>query len=558
MKTFLTAFLLAGSRLASVAGDEVDPYLDKSSSLIQAWATGYTGYAPGENVSDSWENPTEALGQAEGNAYDVVSLGDGGQITLTFSRPIIDGPDYDFAVFENSFSSSFLELAYVEVSSDGEHFVRFRSQSLTSQADGTGGKMDADEITGLASEHKQGRGTQFDLSHMSALYNYVSQGGGPSLSGTYKTHLLENYPYLETNKVQFVRLIDIVGDGSASDSYGNIIYDPYPTTGSAGFDLDAIAVINRQSDTGATQTIQFAEIPNQKLSFETLTLCAVSDSGLPVSYQILDGPGTVSSNLLTFSGAAGEVVVQAQQSGDATYAPAEAQTRSFNVAENLQHIYVEPVPNQISASGTRQVYASADSGLPVTMEVSSGPFTANINTTNHLLSVGVITGSVVLRAYQSGDETHAPAEDVYTSFSIVASGDPAAPQTFAEWSADLGLSADAELDTDGDGANNLQEFMAASDPQSSFEVPRLAMRASTDQYGESQMQFTFCVNGQARGRTQFQATDSPAGSWSNAVPEIISSESVSTNGQSATVLTIQMPADENRKFYRLLFEEDSE
>ncbi len=36
-----------------------------------------------------------------------------------------------------------------------------------------------------------------------------------------------------------------MGDGSYLDTWGNIIYDPYPTTGSAGFDLDAIGVLNQ-------------------------------------------------------------------------------------------------------------------------------------------------------------------------------------------------------------------------------------------------------------------------------------------------------------------------
>jgi len=35
-----------------------------------------------------------------------------------------------------------------------------------------------------------------------------------------------------------------VGDGSNLDSLGEVIYDPYPTSGSAGFDLDAVGVSN--------------------------------------------------------------------------------------------------------------------------------------------------------------------------------------------------------------------------------------------------------------------------------------------------------------------------
>jgi len=42
-----------------------------------------------------------------------------------------------------------------------------------------------------------------------------------------------------------VRTGDLVGDGSESDSFGHPIYDPHPTQTSAGFDLDAVGVLNR-------------------------------------------------------------------------------------------------------------------------------------------------------------------------------------------------------------------------------------------------------------------------------------------------------------------------
>ncbi len=42
-----------------------------------------------------------------------------------------------------------------------------------------------------------------------------------------------------------VRLIDIVGDGSQTDTSGDLIYDPFPTIGSAGLDIDAVGVIHQ-------------------------------------------------------------------------------------------------------------------------------------------------------------------------------------------------------------------------------------------------------------------------------------------------------------------------
>jgi hypothetical protein len=49
--------------------------------------------------------------------------------------------------------------------------------------------------------------------------------------------------------VTHVRIVDVVGDGSARDSDGRVIWDPYPTILTAGFDLDAVGVIHEGAAT---------------------------------------------------------------------------------------------------------------------------------------------------------------------------------------------------------------------------------------------------------------------------------------------------------------------
>ena len=45
--------------------------------------------------------------------------------------------------------------------------------------------------------------------------------------------------------IVYVRVVDVVGDGSTLDSLGSQVWDPYPTPfNEGGFDLDGVGVIN--------------------------------------------------------------------------------------------------------------------------------------------------------------------------------------------------------------------------------------------------------------------------------------------------------------------------
>ena len=203
------------------------------SPQILGWATGVAslnrGLADITNPDGgvvTFGDASNALGPAEGTSLDVVSLGDGGSITLTFDQPISDGAGADFAVFENSFSDTFLELAFVEVSSNGTDFFRFDATSLTQTQTQVGafGTLDPTNLNNLAGTFRQGFGTPFDLAELTD-------------------------PALNTDLVTHVRLIDVVGsidpNVGSQDASGNFINDPFSTPfASGGFDLDGVAVLN--------------------------------------------------------------------------------------------------------------------------------------------------------------------------------------------------------------------------------------------------------------------------------------------------------------------------
>jgi hypothetical protein len=226
---FLTLWLALGTAWAGpfepAAGETCSHAVSKDNPAIVAWAAGVADYLPGSDLDFIWQNVANALGPAEGTSFDVVSLGRGGEITLTFDPPIVNGTGWDLAIFENGFRDTFIELAYVAVSSNGVDFVRFDGVSLTPGPVTAFGSLNPTDVDGFAGKYRQGFGTPFDLDDLAAS-PLVASGR------------------LDLDAVTQVRIVDIVGDGRATDSEGRIIYDPYPTSGSAGFDLDAVGVSN--------------------------------------------------------------------------------------------------------------------------------------------------------------------------------------------------------------------------------------------------------------------------------------------------------------------------
>jgi hypothetical protein len=232
--------LLLGSSIISAqsypppAGQPGSTAIAKSSPIFIGWATGITVVRGPQDIINptgplaSTGNPSDGMkGGASGSS--VVSLGDGGSAVLTFDTPIADGPGFDFAVFENGFSDTFLELAFVEVSSDGINFSRFPSHSETQTTSQIGGfgSVDCRYINNLAGKYRANFGTPFDLSEIPNVL-------------------------LDKNNITHVRIVDVIGTINPSyasyDSFGNIINELYSTPfTSGGFDLNGVGIINQKT-----------------------------------------------------------------------------------------------------------------------------------------------------------------------------------------------------------------------------------------------------------------------------------------------------------------------
>lgn len=248
-------FLSTAQSYAPPAGHTGSTAIHMDSLIFTSWASGievYRGFvfiedttfqANGSSLA-TFGSPSFALGKATGNPSDVVSLGDSGLAILTFDNPITNGPGFDFAVFENSFSDDYLEFAFVEVSSDGERFVRFPNHSeVQSQVQIHGfGLTDTRRIHNLAGKYRAGFGTPFDLED------------------------LKDSTSININAITHIKLVDVIGSigmHATYDSHGNKINDPYSSPyESGGFDLDGVGVIHKELNIPQITTDKVSFFPN--------------------------------------------------------------------------------------------------------------------------------------------------------------------------------------------------------------------------------------------------------------------------------------------------------
>ena len=86
------------------------------------------------------------------------------------------------------------------------------------------------------------------------------------------------------------------------------------------------------------QAISFPQIPNKLTTDDPFEIEATATSGLEVFFEIIEGPATLSGNLLTLTGEAGEVIIEATQPGNGQYDPAVPVINSFMVLDPNSHV----------------------------------------------------------------------------------------------------------------------------------------------------------------------------------------------------------------------------
>jgi hypothetical protein len=288
---FLISAVQVPAQFAPAAGETGSTAIHKDNSLFSGWAKnckvtrGFINfsdttvtYTQGQTTSNRAFFGTEAMATGQpGGPLDCISLGDGGIALLTFDYPIKNGSGADFAVFENGIREQespfqyFLELAFVEVSTDGKRFVRFPAVSNVpaTQQLGTFGQIDPKTIHNFAGKYVANYGAPFDLEE------------------------LKDSTGINIDSINFIRLLDVVGSIDPKyaryDSKGQVINDPFPTEfWTGGFDLDAVGVIHFNRIINSTSDASAATLriyPNPVNTWESVNLVGVQDASIQLWSQ---------------------------------------------------------------------------------------------------------------------------------------------------------------------------------------------------------------------------------------------------------------------------------
>jgi hypothetical protein len=230
-------------RLQIVAGFAIGVLAISSSLAAQSvFATQVLGSNTNGGAGGGIFNPANALGSpALGNG--VHSLGLGGELTLGFAVPITNGPGADFLVGENPFRlagswwQTFAEVMFVEVSSDGQQFVRFPARYFGPAVQpGAFGTVPVGSYANLAGQHPV-----LATSPAVDAQDVVDAGGDAFDLADLAGHPLVQSGAVNLAAITRVRLVD-VQSGVSLDSLGTPIFDP----GAGSADVDAVTVIHQQ------------------------------------------------------------------------------------------------------------------------------------------------------------------------------------------------------------------------------------------------------------------------------------------------------------------------
>ena len=174
---------------------------------------------------------------------------------------------------------------------------------------------------------------------------------------------------------------------------------------------DTLEVVSRPIE---VQVISLPSIADKSVLDVPFQVEVSSNSGLPITLEVIDGPAYMEGDTCVLEGVSGRVTIEAKQEGRDELAPAEPQRTSFEVRKLTQEITFSLTDSIFALDGPFDPGIQASSGLPLTWGILSGP--ANI--WGEKIRLDGVSGKVVLLASQEGNEQYLPTETYKFTFDI--------------------------------------------------------------------------------------------------------------------------------------------
>ncbi len=115
------------------------------------------------------------------------------------------------------------------------------------------------------------------------------------------------------------------------------------------------------------QAISFPQIPHHLTTDPSFSIEATATSGLEVMFQVLSGPATINGNIVTLTGTAGEVAIEASQPGDEVFDPAEPIVNTFMVLNPMTFLpeidIRHPLPGDVFVPSLLEILLSTVSTI---------------------------------------------------------------------------------------------------------------------------------------------------------------------------------------------------
>ncbi len=160
------------------------------------------------------------------------------------------------------------------------------------------------------------------------------------------------------------------------------------------------------------QIIKFNEVQNVEYASDPFFIYAESSENLPVKYEVLSGPATLSGSILTVTDL-GSVIIKAFNEGDINILPA-SDTIQFEVIKASQTIFFD-LPDEVPLStNSIALKAYSSSGLDVSYRIIAGKGSISGN----ILSF-TEAGDISIEAYQEGNDKYNSATSVTKIIKVI-------------------------------------------------------------------------------------------------------------------------------------------